>query len=114
VVDAFLARHLTTTVAGHADGQQSLLPGLAQRAQTSISNATDLISGYITASENDFKSRVKFINDQVASMELRVTAYETRLRAQFATLEATIATLKSQSNYLGSQITAFTNNTNGK
>ena len=106
---------LKITTGGIGDfGNFTYTPGVAQRAQTSISNATDLISGYITASENDFKARVKFINDQVASMELRVAAYETRLRAQFSMLEATIATLKSQSQFLGSQITAFTNSTNTK
>jgi flagellar hook-associated protein 2 len=82
-------------------------PGLAQRAQTSIASATDLISGYITSSENNFKASIKFINDQIASMELHVTAYETGLRAQFSALEATISTLKSQSSFLTSQINSF-------
>ena len=80
--------------------------------QTSISNATDLISGYITSSENDFKSRIQFINDQVASMELHVTAYETMLRQQYATLESTISTLKSQGNFLTNQVNSLTSKTN--
>ena len=87
-------------------------PGLAQRAQTAISSATDLISGYITSSENDYKARIQFINDQIASMELHVTAYETNLRAQYATLESTISTLKSQSSFLTSQIASFNTKSN--
>jgi flagellar hook-associated protein 2 len=88
-------------------GNFTYSPGLAQRGQTAISNATDLISGYLTSSENDFKARLKFINDQVASMETRVTAYETRLRQQYATLEATISTLKSQSSFLSNQVSSM-------
>ena len=107
---------LKITNGGTGDlGNFTYTPGLAQRAQTSISNATDLISGYITSSENDFKSRIKFINDQVASMELHVTAYETLLRQQYATLESTISTLKSQSSFLTNQINSLNgNSSNGK
>jgi flagellar hook-associated protein 2 len=82
--------------------------------QTSISNATDLISGYMTSSENDYKSRIQFINDQVASMEQHVTAYEKMLRQQYATLESTISTLKSQSSFITNQVNALTNNSSGK
>ncbi len=78
--------------------------------QTAISNASDPLTGYITSSENDFKARIQFVNDQVASMEEHVTAYETALRAQYATLESTISTLKSQSSFLTSQIAGFTSN----
>ncbi len=85
-------------------------PGVAQRVQTSVSNATDLVSGYITASENDFKARIKFVDDQVAQMELRVNAYETMLRQQWADLETTISTLKSQSSFLTSQIAGLSSN----
>ena len=88
-------------------GDFTYTPGLAQRDETAISNATDVISGYITASENDYKSRIDFINDQVASMELHVTAYETMLRAQYATLESTISTLKTQSSFITNQINAM-------
>jgi len=104
---------INITSGGTGDfGDFTYSPGLAQRAQTAISNATDLISGYITSSENDFKSRIKFINDQVASMELHVTAYETMLRAQYAQLESTISTLKSQGSFLTNQINSLTAKTN--
>ena len=101
-----LALRITSTGTGDF-GNFTYSPGLAQRGQTAISNATDLISGYLTSSENDFKARLKFVNDQVASMETRVTAYETRLRQQYATLEATISTLKSQSTFLTNQVNSM-------
>jgi flagellar hook-associated protein 2 len=104
---------LKITGSGTGDfGNFTYTPGLAQRAQTAISNATDIISGYITSSENDYKSRIQFINDQIASMEVHVTAYETNLRQQYATLESTISTLKSQSTFLTNQITALNTKTN--
>jgi flagellar hook-associated protein 2 len=91
-------------------GNFTYVPGVAQRVQTAIANATDIISGYITSSENDFKSRIQFINDQVASMELHVAAYETMLRAQYATLESTISTLKTQSSFITNQINSLNGN----
>jgi flagellar hook-associated protein 2 len=72
-----LALKITNGVTGDL-GNFTYTPGLAQRAQTSISNASDPITGYITSSENDYKARIKFVNDQVASMELHVTAYGPR------------------------------------
>ncbi len=107
-----LAIKVTGTTTGDL-GDFTYTPGLAQRVQTAITNASDPLSGYITSSENDFKARIKFVNDQVASMELHVTAYETSLRATYSALEATIATLKSQGTFLTNQITSM-NNSNGK
>ncbi len=107
-----LAIKVTGTATGDL-GNFTYTPGLAQRVQTSITNASDPLSGYITSSENDFKARIKFVNDQVASMELHVTAYETSLRATYAALESTIATLKSQGTFLTNQITSMTSS-NGK
>ncbi len=106
-----LALKITSSATGDL-GNFTYSPGLAQRAQTAISNATDLVSGYITSSENDYKSRIQFINDQIASMELHVTAYETNLRQQYATLESTISTLKSQGSFLTSQISSMTGSSN--
>jgi flagellar hook-associated protein 2 len=99
---------LRITSAGTGDfGNFTYSPGLAQRGQTAVSNATDLISGYLTSSENDFTARLKLVNDQVASMETRVTAYETRLPQQYAPLEGTISTLKSQSSFLTNQVNSM-------
>ena len=85
-------------------GNFSYQPGVAQRVQSAVAAATDMTAGYITSSENDQKSRIKFITDQVAQMELRVTQYETMIRAQWADLESTISSLKSQNSFLSSQI----------
>lgn len=104
-----LALKITNGVTGDL-GNFTYTPGLAQRVQTAITNASDPLSGYITSSENDFKARIQFVNDQVASMETHVAAYETALRAEYATLESTISTLKSQGSFLTSQIASFSGN----
>jgi flagellar hook-associated protein 2 len=97
-----LALKITATSTGDL-GDFHYTPGIAQRTQTAVRSATDLIAGYITSSENDLKARIKFINDEVTQMELRVTQFETSLRAQWATLESTISTLKTQGDWLTAQ-----------
>ncbi len=91
-------------------GSFTYSPGLAQRVETAVNNATDPLSGYITASEADYNARITFINNQIASMEVHVNAYETNLRQQYATLESTISTLKSQGSFLTSQINSLSGN----
>ena len=96
---------LKITSGGTGDfGTFTYNPGLAQRVQTAVNAATDPVTGYITASENDFKARIQFINDQIASMEQHVADYETNLRSQWSTLESTISSLKTQGSFLTSQI----------
>jgi flagellar hook-associated protein 2 len=85
-------------------------PGVAQRVQTAVSGATDLVTGYITSSETNLKAQIKFVDDQVGSMELRVTQYETMIRAQWAALESTISTMKSQNSFLSSQLSGLSFN----
>jgi flagellar hook-associated protein 2 len=71
------------------------------------------VTGYITSSETNLKAQIKFVDDQVDQMELRVTAYETMIRAQWAALESTISTMKSQSSFLSSQISSSTGSSSG-
>jgi flagellar hook-associated protein 2 len=97
-----LALKITATSIGDL-GDFHYQPGVAQRTQTAVRSATDLISGFITSSENDLKARIKFINDEVAQMELRVTQYEKMLRQQWASLESTISSLKTQGDWLTAQ-----------
>jgi flagellar hook-associated protein 2 len=97
-----LALKITATSIGDL-GDFHYQPGVAQRTQTAVRSATDLISGFITSSENDLKARIKFINDEVAQMELRVTQFEATLRRQWATLESTISSLKTQGDWLTAQ-----------
>jgi len=101
-----LALKITATTTGDL-GNFTYNPGLAQRVQTAVTAATDPTSGYITSTENDYKSRIDFVNDQIADMEQQVTAYETMLRAEWTNLETTISTLKSQGTFLTSQLNSM-------
>ncbi len=92
------------TTATGAHGTFTYQPGVAQRVATTLLDATDTVTGYITGAETALKSRVSFIETQVASMERRLVAYETRLRRQFATLESTLGQLRAQSNWLAGQV----------
>jgi flagellar hook-associated protein 2 len=107
---------LAVNITGNATGNLGTFtyePGVAQRIQTAGSGATDLVTGYITSSETNLKAQIKFVDDQVDQMELRVTAYETMIRAQWAALESTISTMKSQSSFLSSQISSSTGSSSG-
>jgi flagellar hook-associated protein 2 len=100
-----IALMFTGTTTG-ALGTFTYEPGVAQRVATSLSHALDVVDGYITSTENSLKSRVKYIEDAVSSMERRLVAYQARLKKQFATLETTLSTLQSQSSWLASQVQA--------
>lgn len=76
-------------------------------AATSSNTSVATVSGYITSSENDFKARIQFVNDQVASMELLSLRTRPRCGRSYAELEATISTLKSQGSFLTNQITSM-------
>jgi len=105
-----LALKITATATG-ALGTFTYQPGVAQRVSTALVDATDGVTGYLTSSENALKSRVKFIETQVESMERRVAAFEARLRRQFAALESTLGVLQQQSNWLAGQVGSLNNNT---
>jgi flagellar hook-associated protein 2 len=107
-----LALNVTATSTG-AIGTFTYTPGVAQRAAIAVNNATDSVTGFITSRENDYKARIKYITDQLASMEQRMTTYEANLRRQFATLEATIGQMKSQSDWLSSSLGQLSKNSSG-
>jgi flagellar hook-associated protein 2 len=95
-----LAVKVTGTTIG-ARGTITYNPGIAQRVATTMTSATDAITGYITSAQNSLKSRMKFVDDQVADMQAHVVAYQQQLQAQFSTLETTLAALKQQASQLG-------------
>lgn len=114
--DADSVGGLVLTISATAPGALGTItyqPGVAQRVATATLDALDSTDGYITSSENALKSRIDFIDKQVASMEDRLTAYEARLRAQFSRLETTLGTLQNQGNWLASQLASLTSNTQG-
>ena len=107
-----LALSITATGAG-ALGTFTYEPGAAQRLSTAIVDATDVVTGYLTSSENALKTRIAFIDRQVESMENRLVLHEARLKRQFATLETTLGSLKQQSNWLAGQLAGLSTSNSG-
>lgn len=101
-----LTLSIAATVAG-AYGDFTYQPGLAQRLSTTLLDATDAVTGYLTSSEKSLQSRVDFVEAQVESMERRLATYEARLKRQFAMLEATLGTLQQQSAWLAGQVASL-------
>lgn len=104
-----LALEITATSAGSL-GTFAYQPGVGQRVVTSLLDATDLISGYLTSTENSLRSRIDFIDDKIESMERRLELYEVRLRRQFAQLDAVMGTLAQQGAWLAGQIQSMNGN----
>jgi flagellar hook-associated protein 2 len=98
-----LALQITATSTGSL-GNFEYQPGSGARVLTTLFDAMDAISGYITSTENGLKSRVKFIDDQVASMNVRLDAYQARLKTYYANLETTLSSLQQQGQWLQGQI----------
>jgi flagellar hook-associated protein 2 len=101
-----LTLQITATTTGSL-GTFDYQPGAAQRAVTSLLDATDAVYGYLTSTEKALRSRIDFIDDHVESMERRIAQYEVRLRRQFATLESTLGLLQQQSSWLAGQVNSL-------
>lgn len=83
--------------------------GLMAKFDTEIDAWTDPSTGMIDARTDTVRSQQRQIDDQIASLELRLDSYETNLRRQFTALESTMSGLQNQ----GSQLTAAMSRLNG-
>ena len=81
--------------------------GLAQRAASSISSATDLVSGYLTSAETSRKQRKDQLQTSIDGYEVRLTARQKNLKTYWAALEVSLSNLQSQSSTLSSQISGL-------
>ena len=75
-----LALKITGTTLGDL-GTFTYTPGHRATRADRGRDATDLISGYITSSENNFKAQIKFINDQIATWNCTSPRTRPMLRA---------------------------------
>jgi len=70
--------------------------------------------GSISTRTTGIKSNIKRSQDQIAQMELRVSATEKRLRAQYTALDQTSAKLANLSSYMTAQLKALSTTTSTK
>lgn len=81
--------------------------GMAQRAASAISSATDLTTGYLTSAESSRKQRVTQLQTSIDAYEIRLTKRQAGLKAYWAALEVSLSNLKNQSSNLASQISGM-------
>jgi flagellar hook-associated protein 2 len=78
-------------------------PGFAAQIATRI-KAMLGVDGILTSRTDGLNKNIKSNDDNIAKMELRITAVEARYRAQFSAMDSTIAGLTSTGNFLTSQL----------
>jgi flagellar hook-associated protein 2 len=78
-------------------------PGFAAQIATRV-KAMLGTDGILTSRTDGLNKNIKNADDNIAKMELRITAVEARYRAQFNAMDSTIAGLTSTGNFLTSQL----------
>lgn len=77
---------------------------LSSIINTYASSASGLLTNKITG----YDSEIKFVDERMEAMSLRLNMYETRLKQQFSTMETMLSSLKSQQEWLTSQFESLT------
>jgi flagellar hook-associated protein 2 len=87
--------------------QDALQNGLAATFDTQAKAATNITNGSLTVAIQGRDSRVKDLNDQIASWDTRLQMKKTALQRQFANLEVALGKLKDQSTWLSGQLASL-------
>ncbi len=66
-----------------------------------LDSITDSVDGLIKNRKDNFKSRIKTIDERIASNERRIDTYAANLRRQYASLEGLVGSLQVQGQTLG-------------
>jgi flagellar hook-associated protein 2 len=88
-------------------GTDSANPGVLERLNSVIDDATRLSTGSLVTAEQSQRDTSTRFKDQVDAMETAITTYEAGLRARFATMQSSLQTLQSQRSYLSTQIASL-------
>ncbi|HET6456291.1 MAG TPA: flagellar filament capping protein FliD [Armatimonadota bacterium] len=84
--------------------------GLAASLSEYLGSISEPVTGTIVGTEDSLNSQIKYINDDIASMNARLAVKEEQLYRQFAAMESALSKLQSQGSYLTSQIEQLSNN----
>jgi flagellar hook-associated protein 2 len=107
---------LALNIAGNATGDLgpfTYTPGIAQRVNTAVNDATDAVTGFITLAQNNLTDRIKSLNSDISDMELQIASYQALLQSQFNNMESVINSLKTTGSTLTNalaQLPSFSNN----
>ena len=83
--------------------------GFAVRMVNTLDVLLDSTDGILNVRTDGIQNSINDIQDQVESMEMRISAWEVRTRAQFNTLELLLANYQTTGDYLSQQITGMQN-----
>jgi len=76
--------------------------GVANTVSNYVDQTTDASTGSLTYRTKGLGTKVSNINDNISTLEVRLTKEETDMRARFAKLEALLTTISAQSSFLTS------------
>lgn len=91
----------------HTQDDTVVTDGIAARLLVLGKQASDSAQGMITAMADGQDTRVKNLQDQMDSWDLRLQLRQQTLERKFQAMESALGTLKSQSAWLASQINAL-------
>jgi len=99
---------LRITASAPISGQTfTYAPGLAQRLDTIVKDATDSVNGQITLAITGRKRSVTSLDEQIDSWDTRLTLREASLKRQFSNLEVALSKAKSQGSWLSGQLASL-------
>ncbi len=101
---------LTTALNTDPNGVAKLFTDPTQGFATRLGNlAQQLIApnGIVDGETQSLNGQISFLQNQIDSQQVRLTAEQTTLRQQFSSLDALLGTMQTTSNFLTQQLTAL-------
>jgi flagellar hook-associated protein 2 len=82
-------------------------PGLAQRLDSLVNEATNAVTGSITTAVTGRKKTMTRLDTQIADWDTRLALRKKTLQAQFTAMETALSKSKNQGNWLAGQISSL-------
>ncbi|MES1209557.1 MAG: flagellar filament capping protein FliD, partial [Pseudomonadota bacterium] len=82
---------------------QDATQGIGKAVDSLVQGYTDPVSGILTLDSKSLNDSVSQMDDQIASLQVRVNAYHDNLLLQFTQMEQVVSSMKSVGNYLTAQ-----------
>ena len=88
---------------GKPEATETHTTGIITQLSEIINNYASSASGLITNKITGYDSEIKFVDDRMERMSLRLEMHEMRLKQQFSTMETMLSTLQSEQKWLTQQ-----------
>lgn len=82
-------------------------PGIAERFSESLQVWTRSATGILSTRIDGYNEQIKFVRNQMESMEARLAMREQQLKKQFSTMEVALSSLQNQMSWLSGQIASM-------